>query len=301
MPLRDLLKKKDKIEQRNAAQSLTGPTGQAGALAPPAAPFKFVRSDTHSEEVINPPSFASDIDVARLSGQAGVPPSPPSPRSGIFRGSSRNSSERDGSPHKEHRRLSQRLYLSMNKSRSSSTHSINLPSNLPDIPDAYSPRGDQQEKEAGWEQRATLLANTNRPRTPSSVDEATAKMAQLETEPARGRPSRASDAESDITIQDAIRAHEEGRLTEAAEMFKTLADDGNVLSAVLYGLSLRHGWGLPQDEAAAFTYLSSAASNSAALETEALNAGLKKGGAAKGKPTAQLARESKSLLKFTFS
>lgn len=44
----------------------------------------------------------------------------------------------------------------------------------------------------------------------------------------------------------------------------------------------RHGWGCEKDPTRAVTYLSAAASNSAAVESEALRAGLKKGGAAKG-------------------
>lgn len=44
----------------------------------------------------------------------------------------------------------------------------------------------------------------------------------------------------------------------------------------------RHGWGCTPDHEKAITYLSAAASNSASIEAEALEAGLKKGGAAKG-------------------
>lgn len=44
----------------------------------------------------------------------------------------------------------------------------------------------------------------------------------------------------------------------------------------------RHGWGCRPDPDAAVQYLSKAASNSAAVEQMALQAGLKKGGAAKG-------------------
>lgn len=43
-----------------------------------------------------------------------------------------------------------------------------------------------------------------------------------------------------------------------------------------------HGWGCPPDLPKAVTYLSAAATNSASIETQALEAGLKKGGAAKG-------------------
>jgi TPR repeat protein len=44
----------------------------------------------------------------------------------------------------------------------------------------------------------------------------------------------------------------------------------------------RHGWGCAPDPAAAVRYLSAAASNAASVEQLALQAGLKKGGAAKG-------------------
>lgn len=44
----------------------------------------------------------------------------------------------------------------------------------------------------------------------------------------------------------------------------------------------RHGWGCTPDTEQAVKYLSSAASNAASVEQLALQAGLKKGGAAKG-------------------
>ncbi len=47
-------------------------------------------------------------------------------------------------------------------------------------------------------------------------------------------------------------------------------------------LMTRHGWGCKPDAAAAVNYLSAAASNAAEIEHLALQAGLKKGGAAKG-------------------
>lgn len=45
---------------------------------------------------------------------------------------------------------------------------------------------------------------------------------------------------------------------------------------------VRHGWGCKPDAASAVTFLSAAASNAADIEHLALQAGLKKGGAAKG-------------------
>lgn len=45
---------------------------------------------------------------------------------------------------------------------------------------------------------------------------------------------------------------------------------------------IRHGWGCTPDPAEAVKYLSLAASNAAGIEDMALQAGMKKGGAAKG-------------------
>lgn len=44
----------------------------------------------------------------------------------------------------------------------------------------------------------------------------------------------------------------------------------------------RHGWGCAPDPEGAVKFLSAAASNSASIEQMALQAGMKKGGAAKG-------------------
>lgn len=54
------------------------------------------------------------------------------------------------------------------------------------------------------------------------------------------------------------------------------------LTRILILLLFRHGWGCTKDEARAVEYLSAAATNSAAVESEALRAGMKKGGSAKG-------------------
>jgi TPR repeat protein len=48
------------------------------------------------------------------------------------------------------------------------------------------------------------------------------------------------------------------------------------------GFFIRHGWGCTPDPAQAVKYLSAAASNAASIEELALQAGLKKGGSAKG-------------------
>lgn len=90
-------------------------------------------------------------------------------------------------------------------------------------------------------------------------------------------------------------------LERSTAMFGRLAEN-NAMAQILYGLALRfvaqlrlsqttllipipnqrHGWGTPPNPSLAITYLSQAASNSAAIESQALHSGMKKGGAAKG-------------------
>lgn len=270
MPFKDLLKKKEKIESTDAVLTET-------AVLPKASEFTFMRTDTNTQELIQPPRFDSD-DRLDAPAQASTTPK----RFSRFRKGSTSQSEQSASPPaKEHKRLSQRLHLS-GSGHSRSNSSINLPDNLPEVPNAYSVEGDVQEKEAIWEERATLLASQ---RPLSSAGTPAAIVGQLgpaSTTDASGRSRSPSDAASDVNIQEAIRLHETGELERATKMFYQLAEQGNVLSQVLYGLSLRHGWGCQTDPERAVQYLSAAASNSAAVETEALKAGMKKGGAAKG-------------------
>ena len=282
MPLKDLLKKKDKLSNDEAK---TPAVSQASATPE----FTFLRTDTYSQEVIEPPSFAGDRKGFSIPPRPSTPPETSQTSSKLSLGRRRKGSNASPSPEspKEHRRLSQRLHLGP-KSRASSTNSVNIPADLPTITDPYSEAGDKQEKEAKWEERATILARENAHSRPP-----TAEMSQMSVKPGEaGMRQRSqsrsrsimsvSDIESDETIQEAIRLHEAGQLPQATEMFGRLAETGNVLSQVLYGLSLRHGWGCTPDPTRAVTYLSAAASNSASIESEALASGMKKGGAAKG-------------------
>lgn len=284
MPLRELLKKKERTDSQNTRA--TDATGRDQYVVPPE--IKIVRTDTNTEELIVPPSFPDD-PTYKSSGSSTLaqPPSPASRTRHRFSLSRRNSND---PPERVHRSLSQRLHLK--KEPSTSDH---VPTDLPQIDGVYSEQnGDRDEKEAVWEQRATLLASANKSTSPSPsnrrvssgsrVDGVTKSTSQLSLEDngLEKSVSSLSDQESDVNIQKAVALHEQGKLEEATRMFQILASRGNVLSQVLYGLSLRHGWGCPKDEAAAFTYLSSAASNSAMLEQQALDAGMKTGGAVKG-------------------
>ena len=286
--LKSFLKKKEKIE----SEVVQPPTP-----LPQANEFTFMRTDTHTEEYIKPPSFAdSDRDSSPL-------PEPKSPASsrrsfGRFRKTSSPGipevsspekekktppeKEKKASPEKEKKRLSERLHLN----RTASTSSVNVPSDLPDLGDTYIDSSDRQDKETKWEQRATILASKSPilPANQLSGDLDQLNLGSSAPHPS-GRPRSINDPGSDIDIQRAIELHESGvpgELEQATDMFRRLAESGNVLSQVLYGLSLRHGWGCEPDAKKAITYLSAAASNSASIESDALRSGMKKGGAAKG-------------------
>lgn len=297
MGLRDLLKKKHGLEQGEGHDAAT-----VQRLAAPE--FMFVRSDTHTQEIIHPPGGprGDDDDSSYLSVDSRSAKDKSRLSLDVFRGT--NSRSRSGSTSSSTggKRLSQRLHLSR-----SPVSSDNVPQNLPEIVAPADPDEDKDGVESKWEQRATLLARENeknRSRPPTPVGDVTHSLAHVRIQsdgssddatpswpiaaaPPPPGPQRGvvSSKEIDENIQEAIRLHEEGDLEKSTALFGRLADPkgaNNPLSQVLYGLALRHGWGCKPDAAAAVNYLSAAASNAASIEQLALQAGLKKGGAAKG-------------------
>ncbi|KAK7744886.1 hypothetical protein SLS53_003119 [Cytospora paraplurivora] len=301
MGLRDILKKKDKIEgsdgnrRQDAVNSLQAPE------------FTFIRSDTNTEEIIHPPSDPNSLrgsheDVNFLSASDAQHPHPhgggtsqPRRLSDAFKSQSRDSSasSRNSSINPEKpspvRRISQRLRL-----KRGHVSSENVPQDLPEIVvPANGQDADQTAAESQWEKRATILAKTANenelhrihPPTPPT-DTIQGAMAGLRIVREDGQEHGvASSPAIDADIQEAIRLHEEGDLRESTRLFGILAEPkgaNNPLSQVLYGLALRHGWGCEPDPERAVFYLSSAAKNAADVESLALQAGLKKGGAAKG-------------------
>ena len=150
MTLKDLLKKKDKVQPESSSSH---------HLAPPEEPpsFTFLRTTTNTQEVIIPPTYPGDQPSSEHS---------PGKRLSRFRRHS-NTSQSQASHSGEHnekadtrpkseRRLSERLHLG-SRSRSASTSSVNIPADLPEI--------QGEEGEEVWEKRATLLAKSN-PNTP---------------------------------------------------------------------------------------------------------------------------------------
>lgn len=253
MGLRDILKKKDKIEgsdenkRQDAVNSLQAPE------------FTFIRSDTHTEEIIHPPSdpnslSASQEDVNFLS--ANVAQSPDGgnsqPRRLSFRSRSRESSASSKNsgfnPDRPSpaRRISQRLHL-----KRAPVSSENVPQDLPEIvvpADGQEP--DQTAAETQWEKRATILAKTanenelhrTRPPTPPQDTISHGVGGMRVVSDGRPEPGVASSPAIDADIQEAIRLHEEGDLRESTRLFGILAEPkgaNNSLSQVLYGLALR--------------------------------------------------------------
>ncbi|KAF2173016.1 hypothetical protein M409DRAFT_62650 [Zasmidium cellare ATCC 36951] len=295
--LKDLLKKKEKIgaDQEAASEShLDVPQ------------FKFIRSTTESEEIIEPPTHPDDHTGRpstekkehrrtlgfRHSSSSSISKDPSS--TAVLSSVAETSSQQLPVRTKGERRLSERLHLRRDRSRSASAESsTHVPEDLPAAPDAFAPtagtsvdgaedKAAKEQREAQWEKRATILAMSSPLREGQGQEQAEQSEG---TSRHRSRSPSISDAAGDVNIQEAIRLHEEGDLRLSTEMFGQLANPkgaNNALAQVLYGLALRHGWGIPVEADRAIHYLSLAASNSASIEEQALSSGMKKGGAAKG-------------------
>jgi len=147
MPLRDLLKRKDK-----------GPD-EPEPLAPPE--FTFMRTTTTSQEQIQPPQYPGD-PVGPPRQNLEVAPQQQKPRRHSLFGKHKDESGHghDG----EGKSLNERLHLG-SRSRSASTTSVNVPADLPEIDQ---PAARSEEEQAQWEKRATLLASSNHISTSSS-------------------------------------------------------------------------------------------------------------------------------------
>ncbi|KAK5127045.1 hypothetical protein LTR85_008404 [Meristemomyces frigidus] len=308
--LKDLLKKKEKI----ARDGSDGHDGQAVQQARNLDVPTFLRTTTSSEETIEPPSFPGDDEEEKDGGKgkgkkSGEHKREHKRRHLSFRKSSSSNVTRDPAATaqeaqekssrqqlpvrpKTERKLSERLHLHRDKDRprsASGESSTHLPEDLPEAPvgvalpptsgdgTANEVKEEKERREAQWEKRATILAHGN-----PLLEE---QQRQQEKGQSHSRSSSIADESGDENIQEAIRLHEAGDLKRSTAMFGRLSDPkgaNNALSQVLYGLALRHGWGIQPEPEKAIHYLSLAASNSASIEEQALASGLKKGGAAKG-------------------
>ena len=287
--LKDLLKKKERT-----AEDPTPPIAPAHLDVPD---FKIIRTTTESEEVVQPPDYPDESTPVEDS-----PRKKKEHRHTLnFRRSSNAHITKDPTATSElairpkgERRLSQRLHF--HKRSTSADSSSNVPRDLPDAPAAvaaarpgtsdgdgiaHDEKEQNEQREAQWEKRATMLAQKN----PLAEQQQQQQATTPEKRQSRSRSPNVSDKRGDENIQEAIRLHEIGELGLSTAMFGRLGDPkgaNNALAQVLYGLALRHGWGVPVEPEKAIQYLSLAASNSASIEQAALDSGMKKGGAAKG-------------------
>lgn len=147
MPLKDLLKKKDKIRDEGAPTSPTGPT-----LSPDVPEFHFFRTTTTTQESIEPPSFPGDPTRE-------APLLSPVPRGAFGRFRSRSSTSSQGGG------IAERLHFGLSRSGSS----VNVPDNLPEVGGDGVAR--TEDEEAKWEKRATVmvtatLQHSSQPSTP---------------------------------------------------------------------------------------------------------------------------------------
>ncbi|THW76082.1 hypothetical protein D6D19_03441 [Aureobasidium pullulans] len=304
MPLRDVLKKRSNI-QGDAISTRSTSANSLPSLPNPIPEFTFMRTTTHEQEVIIPPSYPGDEEPVA---SEQVPTE--KKRRNIFRKSSSNFVSTIGSNStlsshseekeipsalpvrpKNERKLSERLHFGKSRGLSKSDSSSHLPTDLGDAPqntpaplDPPDAKGrvketetkeNKMQREAQWEKRATMMALKN-PILDGERSEASEK---------KGHRRSTSLEEGEEDIQEAIRLHEAGDLEKSTLIFGKLADPNganNPLCQVLYGLALRHGWGIAPSADAAIHYLSLAASNSAAIESAALSSGSKTGGEAKG-------------------
>ena len=149
MTLKDLLKKRNKANEQQPLGDLP---------VPPRATvqeFTFVRSDTNTQEILSLSSSSSDPPANGPSASTSAKnESSPSKRRSRLRSSSNASiTSRDS---RRERRLSSLLNL-RSHSNESRKSSANVPADLPQIDDVH----EDNEKEAKWEERATILAKGN--------------------------------------------------------------------------------------------------------------------------------------------
>ncbi|KAF7714372.1 Uncharacterized protein PECH_001938 [Penicillium ucsense] len=288
--LRNVLHRRNTLTEKSLQSAAGSGKSQGGRSSPPPPPppeITFLRTDTFGQEEIIPPSREKHASTEALTAESPLE-SPTTSRRSFFlpKSNSSQSLSTPSPPRSRERRLSNLLHR--NSRRVSQESSTNIPEGLPQIEDDQAV--DKQEREAQWEKRATVLVQNNPHfgQIPASPVYSQGDLVVPDAGSSRSRSSsqsRVGDHQDDVNIQEAIRLHEEGDLERSTTMFGQLADPNghnNALSQVLYGLALRHGWGCTKDETRAVEYLSAAATNSAAVESEALRAGMKKGGNAKG-------------------
>ncbi|KAK9452415.1 uncharacterized protein V1518DRAFT_411171 [Limtongia smithiae] len=131
-----------------------------------------------------------------------------------------------------------------------------------------------------WEERAVKLATNEMAQLQISAPRSTASLPlplPSPTATSEVDEERMAEKEEEL-LQKAIELHEQNKLAEATAIFGKIADSNGPQSPIaqlLYGLSLRHGWGVPANPERAIQYLRYALMTSAAVEDAALRANVK--------------------------
>lgn len=208
MPLKDILQKRDKIQETSSEYDAT--PDEPSTL--PVPQIKFIRSDTNSQEVINPPIYDDDEQSNARFYQSAKPDLEPEQPHGeesssrrrlsLFRRSrspSESSAATSPSRVRGERRLSQLLHFDR-ASRNSSRSSVNIPSDLPQI---NHHEGDEQDREAQWEKRATLLVQQTQfgARGPSPSASLGSLDSGVRPHSRGSSPGRVNDPEGDVSVQ----------------------------------------------------------------------------------------------------
>lgn len=200
MPLREILRKKDRHEAEISEPPSHGPQ------------VMIMRSDTNTQEIISDPLSNDEPDS--------------STRRSRFRSLSSASTSPGDKHEKFERRLSSIFNIRPNL-KESRRASVNLPTNLPDIDDK--PDGGE-EKEAQWEKRATILIQDNP--TLESLGLGRKPTVIRKISDAKGdddiRKAIELHEAGNLTASTAMF----GRLADPG-------GENNALSQVLYGLALR--------------------------------------------------------------
>jgi hypothetical protein len=281
MGIRDILKKKDRLDEGGSSdapdQYPYKDKDQLTPLSQLSTPeFTFIRSDTHSQEVVfppdHPPSFGESqqqddgygggqSQYLSAGGGAGTGYGGNSPNNSrsrlsldVFRSSSygsgggrsrsasvssSKSAQSQGQGGKDRPSAARRLSHRLHLQRAPSSSEA-VPMDLPTIvtPEEGEP---PDGLETQWEARATMLARENEkhrstPATPSRTSSFVGSEKVVS-------PGYVSSKEVDDDIQEAIRLHEAEDYARSTAMFGRLADPAganNPLSQVLYGLALRY-------------------------------------------------------------
>ncbi|KAK9454098.1 hypothetical protein V1511DRAFT_502755 [Dipodascopsis uninucleata] len=176
----------------------------------------------------------------------------------------------------------------------STTSSVHVPQEILNSPFA-SPNNlvnNREDDEELWESRAVKLAmkehqlseslslaniNDFSASSESSDDSRVSRSDGVSHASSIARPPYVGVPKTEETLQKAIDLHEAGKIEESTKLFAELADpngENNPLAQLLYGLSLRHGWGVEANPEKAVAYLRLAASNSALIEESAKKSGV---------------------------